>query len=418
LNILVIGSGGREHALAEAFVRSPQVTRVVVSPGNAGIALKYPTVELASHQSILDYCHESLIDMVFIGPETAIADGLSDYLRAGGIKVIAPSQKAGRIETSKIFAKELMQRYQIPTAKHVSVSDYESALERLDMFTLPVVIKADGLAAGKGVVICFTKADAIKELSALLVDKSLGEAGSRVIIEEYLEGWEVSLFAITDGDSFCTTIFAQDHKQLYNDDKGPNTGGMGAYAPVPAAEEYRKEIEDSIIAPILAALKMEDSLYQGILFCGIMITPQGPKVIEFNCRLGDPETQAILPLLETDLVQICDAIEQHKVSALQVAWKTDTSVCVVLTSEGYPRKPNTGHPIFIPSITSATVYYAGVCDINGILCNCGGRVLNVVGIADDIDTARAMAYNEIKGIEFYGKYYRNDIGLRINKFKQ
>ncbi len=418
MNILVIGSGGREHAIAEAFARSPRVKRVVVSPGNAGIALKYPTIELASHKSILDYCHESFVDMVFIGPETVIADGLSDYLREGGINVIAPSQKAGRIETSKIFAKELMQRYKIPTAKYVSVSNYSDALEQLRGFSLPVVIKADGLAAGKGVIICQTLPEATSALSYLLVDGSLGDAGSKVIIEEYLEGWEVSLFAITDGDSFCTTLFAQDHKQLYDGDLGPNTGGMGAYAPVPAAEEYRKEIEDSIVAPILEALKKEDSLYQGVLFCGLMITPEGPKVIEFNCRLGDPETQAILPLLDTDIVDICDAITQYKVKDLEIVWKADTSVCVVLASQGYPKKPNIGHTIEIPTDLTSMVYYAGVGEVEGTLCNSGGRVLNVVGIAPCIDAARDIAYNDIKRIGFYGMYYRNDIGLRINKLKQ
>ncbi len=415
MKVLIIGSGGREHAIADAFSRSTKVDRIYVSPGNAGIAREFETVNLPSHPDVYNFCITQHIDLVFIGPEIPIEQGLSDYLRANGIPVFSPSRAAGRIESSKIFAKNLMHSAGIPTARYCVVTSYESACEAATDFGFPLVIKADGLAAGKGVLIVNSKAEALQVFRDLMLDKLLGNAGSELVLEEFLQGWEVSLFAITDGVNFQTMLFTQDHKQLQDHDLGPNTGGMGAYAPVPEAEIYRQDIEERIISPILEALRAEDCLYQGVLYCGLMITRDGPKVIEFNCRFGDPETQAVLPLLNTDFMDVCLAVAEAKVDQLKLCWKTDTAVCVVLASAGYPGKYNPGYIIEISGNPSTKVYFAGVESDGKNLITKGGRVLNVVSMANDLSAARDVVYRDIQNIDFEGKTYRRDIGLRVNK---
>ncbi len=414
MKVLIIGSGGREHAVAEAFSKSRVVETIYVSPGNAGIAREYPTLELPSFDIIVDFCNKESIDLVFIGPEIPIQQGLSDILVASGIAVFGPSQRAGRIESSKVYAKQLMQRAGIPSAAFISVSSFDEACMTADRFGYPLVIKADGLAAGKGVTIVNNHDEACAVFESLLVQKTLGEAGAELVLEEYLQGWEVSLFAITDGIHFQTMLFSQDHKQLHDNDIGPNTGGMGAYAPVPDAEKYRKIIEDRIIAPTLRALKDEGSLYRGALYCGLMITKEGPKVIEYNCRFGDPETQVVLPLLKTDFMDICRAVVNGSVDQLQLSWKPDTAVCVVLASEGYPGKYETGHKIEVSAIGSSRLFYAGVGSEEECLVTKGGRVLNVIGVAESLKEARAIAYEAVEQVHFTGKTFRSDIGLRIN----
>ena len=407
MNILVIGSGGREHSIAECFAKSKQAKRVIVAPGNAGIALNYECVNLQTENEIFNFCVRNLIDLVFIGPEKPIAEGLADFLTEKGIAVIAPGKYASQLESSKIFAKELMGKKGIPTARYEIAETAAQVLELLSKFGFPAVIKADGLAGGKGVFVVSGFAEAQAALNKIQIN----EKG--VIVEEFLKGWEVSLFAITDGWHFQTTIFAQDYKQLYAGDRGPNTGGMGAYAPVPEAEKYRKRIEEEIISPILSAMRILGYPYKGILYCGLMITKEGPKVVEFNCRLGDPETQVVLPLLKTDFVDICQAILQGAINKVEIKFEDKTALGVVLASEGYPDEYNIGYPLSLPADLSG-IYFSGTGKGEQGLITSGGRVLCAVGKGKDLHAARENAYNKAQQITFANKIFRQDIGLRKN----
>jgi phosphoribosylamine---glycine ligase len=415
MKILVIGSGAREHALAEAFHRSAHQPHIIVSPGNAGIAREFETVALESNEDIEDFCIIDGVDFVLIGPEQPLADGLSDHLRSQGIKVIGPSKAAARIESSKIFAKELMSKYNIPTSRFEVYSSFDEASVALTSWNYPLVIKADGLAAGKGVYIANTHDEALEKITGLMQKKILGESGSRIVLEEYLSGWEVSLFAFTDGDSYKTTIFSQDHKQLYDDDQGPNTGGMGAYAPVPEAEFYKNDIEKKIIDPVLKALTEEGCPFQGILYIGLMITADGPKVIEFNCRLGDPETQTILPLLESDLVDICTAILSHNVNDMEVKWQNKTAVCVYAVGKDYPHLKSKNIPIVFSAHMESHAFYGGVAVNGNDLVTDGGRIIAVTSVGFSKAEARTKVYHDLNKVFFEGMHYRKDIGLRENK---
>jgi len=407
LKVLIVGSGGREHSLAEAFARDINKKDIYVAPGNGGIALDYKCLPLRSKEEIVKWCKENRPELVMVGPEQYLAEGLSNSLNAEGIPCVGPSQEAARIESSKIFAKTLMTKYHIPTASYVAFEDKDQALAYVRyMGTYPLVIKANGLAAGKGVII----ADSQKE-----AENAIQNLGNKIVVEEYLKGWEVSLFVITDGKDYKTTIFSQDHKQLGENDTGPNTGGMGAFAPVKEAEHYREQIEKQIIAPTLEALNAEGCPYRGFLYCGLMITADGPKVLEFNCRLGDPETQAILPLLQTSFTDICYAILNNKVSDLELQWSPQSSVCVVLASQGYPGTFPTGFPIIIKSSIDSKIFYAGVENRDGQLITSGGRVLSLVALGKNLSEARRKVYKDVNKVDFNGKYFRRDISLRKNK---
>ncbi len=407
MKVLIVGSGGREHSLAEAFARDIKKSDIYVAPGNGGIALDYKCLPLRSKEEIVKWCRENHPELVMVGPEQYLAEGLSNSLNAEGIPCVGPSQEAARIESSKIFAKTLMTKYHIPTASYVAFEDKDQALAYVRyMGTYPLVIKANGLAAGKGVII----ADSQKE-----AENAIQNLGNKIVVEEYLKGWEVSLFVITDGKDYKTTIFSQDHKQLGENDTGPNTGGMGAFAPVKEAEHYREQIEKQIIAPTLEALNAEGCPYRGFLYCGLMITADGPKVLEFNCRLGDPETQAILPLLQTSFTDICYAILNNKVSDLELQWSPQSSVCVVLASQGYPGTFPTGFPIIIKSSIDSKIFYAGVENRDGQLITSGGRVLSLVALGKNLSEARRKVYKDVNKVDFNGKYFRRDISLRKNK---
>ena len=407
MKVLIVGSGGREHSLAEAFARDINKKDIYVAPGNGGIALDYKCLPLRSKEEIVKWCKENRPELVMVGPEQYLAEGLSNSLNAEGIPCVGPSQEAARIESSKIFAKTLMTKYHIPTASYVAFEDKDQALAYVRyMGTYPLVIKANGLAAGKGVII----ADSQKE-----AENAIQNLGNKIVVEEYLKGWEVSLFVITDGKDYKTTIFSQDHKQLGENDTGPNTGGMGAFAPVKEAEHYREQIEKQIIAPTLEALNAEGCPYRGFLYCGLMITADGPKVLEFNCRLGDPETQAILPLLQTSFTDICYAILNNKVSDLELQWSPQSSVCVVLASQGYPGTFPTGFPIIIKSSIDSKIFYAGVENRDGQLITSGGRVLSLVALGKNLSEARRKVYKDVNKVDFNGKYFRRDISLRKNK---
>jgi phosphoribosylamine--glycine ligase len=411
LNVLILGGGAREHALADAFSRSSKTSGIYVCPGNDGIAQEFRCVAMTDFQQIVAFCHREAIDLVFIGPEQPIAEGLSDLLREASIPVLAPSQAAARLETSKAFAKDIMNRYGIPTADYQMIYNMQEAEAVLSAFPMPVVLKADGLAAGKGVIIASDAAEALKACE-LLLDQQCGSTG--VLAEEFLQGWEASLFAVCDGTGFQSTLFAQDHKQLYDGDLGPNTGGMGAFCPVPQAEQYRKTIETEILAPILSAMRQEACPYSGILYLGLMITPSGPKVIEYNCRLGDPETQAVLPLLKTDIMDVCLAVCNNQVDQLKLEWESGSAVAVVLASPGYPGAYRRNIPIIIPQISSK-VYFAGVMRGESGWLSTGGRVLSVVALAETLELARAAVYRDIEQIGFPGMVYRKDIGRRTNE---
>jgi phosphoribosylamine---glycine ligase len=410
MKVLIIGSGGREHAIADAFGRSSLCDKLYVSPGNAGIAKEYECLALDDDQKILAFCHNEGIDLVFIGPEQPIAEGLSDFLRHHNVKVFAPSQAAARLETSKAFAKDLMQRHHVPTARYQMIYDIAEAKAVLGEFSLPVVLKADGLAAGKGVEIAQSFEQAITICQGLLAQES-GSTG--VLVEEFLKGWEVSLFAITDGRDYQTTLFAQDHKQLYDNDLGPNTGGMGAYCPVVEAEPYRKTVEQDILEPVLAAMNDEGCPYTGVLYLGLMITNQGPKVIEFNCRFGDPETQALLPLLKTDFVEVCRAVTDCEVAKLKLEWEDAVCMAVVLAAQGYPGKYQRGIRIDQNDLESKA-YYAGVASSDGCIVSSGGRVLSLVAKAVSIDEARRIVYRDVDLFSGKGLICRKDIGKRDN----
>lgn len=414
MKVLIIGSGGREHALASAFAASSKVSSITVAPGNAGIAREFDTADLTDNLRIVNYCLANQPDMVFIGPEQPLADGLSDLLRHHDIPCVGPSKAAARIETSKIFAKQLMKKYGIPSAEYFHSYDRGAAKQYIDAnVRYPLVLKTDGLAAGKGVIIAQNADEARQALNVLMPEEGIVRDRG-IVIEEFMEGWEVSLFAVTDSTAFCTTLFSQDHKQLMDGDTGPNTGGMGAFAPVPAAEPWRQEIEDRIIGPVLKAMRFEGCPFSGILYCGLMITTEGPKVVEFNCRFGDPEAEAVLPLLQTDMLDLCFAITEGKVNSLNLEWSSDHTVAVVLASRGYPGSYETGHDINIPETTSSRIFFSGVKAGDEALLTSGGRVLCVCGRGQDIASARSMAYGDVKRISFAGKIHRNDIGLRNN----
>jgi len=408
LNVLVIGSGGREHALAACFAKSPRLEQLYIAPGNAGIALQYECVQLEDFEGTIEFCLAKRIELVFIGPEQPIAEGLSDKLRDAGIRVIAPSKFAAQLETSKTFAKELMLAKAVPTARFHRVENEEQLLKAINELHYPLVLKADGLASGKGVIIVHNQAEAMEAWNRIRI------SAQGVIAEEYLPGWEVSLFAVTDGYAYQTTVFAQDHKQLRDGDKGPNTGGMGAYAPVPEAEPYRQPIEQVILEPVLKGMQELGHPYQGILYLGLMITATGPKVVEFNCRLGDPEAQVILPLLDTDLLDICEAIVKSEVNKLQVKFKDATAVAVVAASKGYPGTYETGKKLTISPEIASQVFFSGVRKTDNELETSGGRVLTALGEGSDLQAARKQAYCNLDKVEFEGKTFRKDIGLRHN----
>lgn len=409
MKILIIGSGGREHALANCFTKSEKAEQIFVAPGNAGIALQHQCVPLTEVKQIIHFCQTEAIDFVFIGPEQPIAEGWADAFREKGIKVVAPSRLAARLETSKSFAKQIMADNGIPTAKYSLIHNILDLQKVTEEMGYPIVLKADGLAAGKGVIIAEDWESAEQAYFRLL------NVQQGVVAEEFLSGWEVSLFAVTDGVSFQTTVFAQDHKQLSDHDLGPNTGGMGAYAPVPEAQVYQAMIEDEIIQPVLKAMHSIGCQYQGVLYIGLMITAAGPKVVEFNCRLGDPEAQVVLPLLETDLVEVCDAIMNCEVDKLQVKFINGTALGVVLASQGYPAEYLKGMPIKLDSSDLNQICFSGVTGNQNELITAGGRVLCVLGTGDNIQQARDDAYSRLNRIDFKGKTYRSDIGLRLNR---
>ena len=417
MKILIIGSGGREHALAWKISQSKRVTEVIVAPGNGGTQ-NNTAVNLANLPAARQLAIDSGVDLTLVGPEVPLAAGIVDKFQAHGLKIWGPSKAAAQLEASKAFSKDFMARHNIPTGGYAIFTNFDNARSHLLDQQAPVVIKASGLAAGKGVILPDTPAEAEATLRQIMLDKQFGEAGNEVLIEERLSGPEVSVFAFCDGKTATLMPTAQDHKRAYNNDEGPNTGGMGAYSPAPICPpDLLAEINETVIYPTLAGLRAEGSPYVGVLYAGIMLTETGPQVLEFNCRFGDPETQVLLPLLKTDLLDIVEHSVNGTLANVPVEWGSGSAATVVLASGGYPGSYDKGKPISGLDEAAAeegvTVFHAGTTRINaGQIVTSGGRVLNITGVGSDLQQALGRAYKAIKHIHFDEMQYRTDIGWR------
>ena len=419
MKALIVGGGGREHALAWKLKRDDPTLELLAAPGNPGIAelARCVAVSATDVARIVQLATSERVDLVVIGPEAPLAAGLADTLRAGGIPAFGPSASAARIETSKRFSKEVMMNAGVPTARASHHTDVESARRAVAELGAPVVVKATGLAAGKGVVVCETVEQAYAAIDRMLRDNALGDAGSEILVEEFMDGEEISLFALTDGERYVTMLAAQDHKRLFAGDVGPNTGGMGAYAPVAVGtDDVISQARTRVIEPTLAALRERDAAFSGLLYAGLMITSEGPKVVEFNCRFGDPETQAILPLMRSSLLDPMLAIASGDGLPADAAldWSAGFSVTTVLAARDYPDTPASGDPITLPELRDdVIVFHAGTSRrADGALVTAGGRVLAVTGVADDFDDAQRASSECAAAITFAGKQYRADIGWR------
>ena len=415
MNILVIGSGGREHALYWKLSESPQTEQIYAIPGNPGMGAS-AAIALDDHAAILRFAKEHEIGLVVVGPEVPLMNGLVDELEAAGIRAFGPRANAAEIEGSKSFAKGLMKKYGIPTARYEVFTAAEPARAYIRQEGAPIVVKADGLAAGKGVIVAMTEQEALDAVDAIMEDHSFGDAGARVVIEEFMEGEEASLLAFTDGTTIRPMISAQDHKRAYDGDRGPNTGGMGTYAPAPVmTPEMTERAVEEILKPTIAAMAKEGRIYRGCLYLGLMVTADGPKVVEFNARFGDPETQVVLPLLDSDLVTIMCACADGTLADVPIRWKDGAAVCVVLASGGYPGHYDKGqeiHGLADAEAMGTLVFHAGTAMKDGKLVTNGGRVLGVVGRGADISSAVDAAYAAVAKISFKDVYYRKDIAHR------
>ncbi len=419
MKVLVVGSGGREHALVWKLAQSPRVSKVFCAPGNGGIESLAQCVLIAADDiaGIQRFVVSERIDLTVVGPEGPLALGIADEFRKAKLKVFGPTQGAAQIESSKAFAKEVMMRSQIPTAAARSFDSLKPALDYMDQQPLPVVVKADGLAQGKGVVVAATREEAHRAAAAMLEGEVFGEAGRRVLVEEFLSGEEVTVMAFTDGKTVRPMLAAQDHKRVGDGDTGANTGGMGAYAPAPImTPSLLQTVAQQVFRPVLDALSRLGSPFQGVLYAGLMVVRGRPYVLEFNARFGDPETQVVLPLLRTDLLDVIEAVVEHRLDQIDVTWHTESAVCVVLTSAGYPGAYATGKPIAglegLQSSQEAMVFHAGTRRQGQNIITAGGRVLGVTGIGHKLGVARERAYRAVQKISYEGCHFRTDIAHR------
>ncbi|MGG3455185.1 phosphoribosylamine--glycine ligase [Paenibacillus rhizolycopersici] len=420
MDILVIGAGGREHAICWSLAKSPKAGTIYCAPGNAGIGelAELVPIQVNEFDKLAAFAEEKRIGLVVVGPDDPLADGIVDVFEAKNIPVFGPRKNAAHIEGSKTFMKDLLKKYNIPTAAYEKFDNYEQALAYLQSRPVPIVIKADGLAAGKGVTVAFTRDEAETALKNIMIDKVFGESGSQVVIEEFLEGQEMSILSFVDGETVRPMAAAQDHKQVYDGDKGPNTGGMGTYSPLPhIADSIIEEAIETIIKPTAKAMVAEGRPFRGVLFAGLMIAPDGkPKTIEFNARFGDPETQVVLPRLKSDLLDIFLAAVNGTLDQAEIEWSDEAAVCVVLASGGYPASYPKGLPIRgldEAGAAGALVFHAGTArGKGGELVTNGGRVLGVVGLGKTIAEARYKAYEAAGSIAFEGKHQRTDIAAK------
>ena len=422
MNLLVVGGGGREHAIIQSLKKNPSVTKIYALPGNGGIAADAECAGIAATDigGIVNFAKTHDIGFAVVAPDDPLVLGCADELEQLGIPVFGPRKNAAIIEGSKVFSKRLMQKYNIPTAAYAVFTDLKEALAYIEDAPIPTVIKADGLALGKGVIIAQTRQEAKNALRSMLEDKIFGESGSRVIIEEFLTGPEVSVLSFTDGEAVVPMISSMDHKRAKDGDQGLNTGGMGTIAPNPYyTAEVARECMETIFLPTIRAMKAEGRPFRGCLYFGLMLTPDGPKVIEYNCRFGDPETQVVLPLLETDLLTIMQAVAAGKLSQVDVKWKDASAACVVMASDGYPTHYEKGFPITLPELgADEHIFIAGAKLQEGTLVTAGGRVLGAVSVKSSLKEAVDGAYALAERIRFGNAYYRRDIGQRALAAKE
>lgn len=419
MKILVIGSGGREHTLVWKISQSPKVSKIFCAPGNAGISHLTQCVDIGEDNMVglANFAQKMKIDLTIVGPELPLSRGMVDEFDKLGLKIFGPNQKATQIESSKVFSKYLMKKYNIPSASYAVFQDIKQAFDYVKQQAFPLVIKADGLAAGKGVFIVQGIKQAKEALDSLMKKKIFGDAGEYVVIEEFLEGEEISVLAFSDGKTVVPMVSSQDHKKIFNKDKGPNTGGMGAYSPVPFYNDLsRKIVLQKILKPTIEGLKTEGREYKGVLYAGLILTKEGPKVLEFNARFGDPETQVILPRLETDLIEIFNAVIEGNLHKINLKWKDNAVVCVVIASGGYPGKYQKGKVIgglkSLEEMKNIIAFHASTKFQDGKVVTSGGRVLGITAWADTIFKAKEKAYEGVEKIYFEEMYYRKDIALK------
>jgi len=420
MNVLVIGSGGREHAIIKALKKSLKIKKIFCAPGNGGIGVDAECVKIKATDipAMTDFAVKQGIDYVVVAPDDPLAIGMVDAMEEKRIPCFGPNKAAARIESSKVFSKNLMKKYNIPTAAYETFSDSGDALNYLNSASFPIVIKADGLALGKGVIIAETKEQAVEAVKSIMVEKKFGDSGGNIVIEEFLTGPEVTVLAFTDGKTIVPMVSSMDHKRAYDGNTGPNTGGMGVIAPNP---HYTKEIaavcEKTIFMPTIKAMREEGCPFKGCLYFGLMLTPKGPMVIEYNCRFGDPEAQAVLPLLKTSLFDIMLAVTEEKLKTIKIEWSDEHSACVVLASGGYPVSYKTEFEISGLNAGGGSynmgvvLYHAGTEFKDGVFLTAGGRVLGVTAIGKSNKSALESAYKTVEHIDFTGKHYRKDIGV-------
>ncbi len=420
MKILVIGGGGREAALCWKIRQSKKCERLYCSPGNAGIAEYAELVHADTVDDLADFASRQDIGLTVVGPEAFLAEGIVDAFEKKGLRIFGPSEKAARIESSKIFSKELMKKYGIPTAGYEEFDNRDEAVKHLRNVKYPVVIKADGLAAGKGVFIVSSFEEAEPAVKEIMEGNAFAASRRRMIVEEFLEGEEASILCFTDGKTIVPMESSQDHKRVFDGDKGPNTGGMGAYSPAPVVtKELLSRVQKEILEPTISAMRKEDSPYKGVLYAGIMVTPAGPKVLEYNARFGDPETQAVLPRLKTDLVEIMEAVIDGRLEGKAIEWDSRCAACVVMASGGYPGKYKTGYLIEgldkAGKVPGAVIFHAGTSLAGCNVVTSGGRVLGVTGLGSSVKEAVDTAYSAVSNIKFDDMHFRKDIAYRALK---
>jgi len=421
MKVMVIGGGGREHAIVKKLKENQSITELYCLPGNGGIARDAVCVPIGATdlEGIVAFARERQIDYAVVTPDDPLALGAVDLLEAAGVPCFGPRKNAAVIEASKVFAKELMKRHGIPTARYESFDDMDAALAYLETVPMPAVVKADGLALGKGVIIAQTLSEAREAVRAMMADHRFGKSGERVVIEEFLEGPEISVLSFTDGKTIVPMISSMDHKRAGEGDTGLNTGGMGTVAPNPYyTPEVAKRCMEEIFLPTVRAMAAEDRPFKGCLYFGLMLTKDGPKVIEYNCRFGDPETQVVLPLLKSDLLTVMRAVTEGRLADCPVEFSDDSAACVILASQGYPGSYQKGFPITVPDDLDAELYVAGAKEQDGQLLTSGGRVLGVTAVRPTLPQALEAAYAAVRRVHFENAYYRRDIGKRALAAKE